>query len=37
MEFKRKLALYGITHGFFYPGLNGIAKDLREGVYAFWR
>jgi hypothetical protein len=37
MEYKRKLALYCITHGFIYPGLDGITKDLQERVNAFWR
>lgn len=32
---KRELALYGVTHGFIYPGLEGIAKDLEERINSF--
>lgn len=35
MDMKRELALYGVTHGFIYPGLEGIAKDLEERINSF--
>ncbi len=35
MDMKRELALYGITHAFIYPGLEGIAKDLQERLNSF--
>lgn len=35
MDMKRELALYGVTHAFIYPGLEGIAKDLQERINSF--
>lgn len=35
MDMKRELALFGITHAFIYPGLEGIAKDLQERINSF--
>lgn len=34
-ELKKQLALFGITHGFIYPGLDGITKDLQERLNCF--
>lgn len=35
MEIKRELALFGVTHSFIYPGLEGISKDLQERINCF--
>ncbi len=35
MDIKRELALLGVTHGFIYPGLEGIARDLQERINSF--
>lgn len=34
-KLKNQLALFGITHGFIYPGLDGITKDLQERLNCF--
>lgn len=34
-ELKKQLALFGVTHGFIYPGLDGITKDLQERLNCF--
>jgi FRG domain len=34
-DLKQHLALLGITHGFIYPGLDSIAKDLQERLNDF--
>ncbi|NYH22884.1 FRG domain-containing protein [Paraburkholderia bryophila] len=35
MDIKRELALFGMTHSFIYPGLEGITKDLQERINSF--
>lgn len=35
MNFKRELALYGVSHSFIYPGLEGLTKDLQERINCF--
>lgn len=34
-KLKKQLTLFGITHSFIYPGLDGITKDLQERLNCF--
>lgn len=32
-EIRKKLKMYGISHSFVYPGLEGVAKEIRKDIF----